>query len=866
VSDATRRRLAGVVLAGALAFVLPHPLPAQQIDAADTAVTEVLLQLRIDGGPAEVVSARGRDTLTLVPVRRFLELAEIRAGPIVTEHRLAGVLQPGRIAFAFDTDSSTVARGDSVWHVAPASLAWSDGELYATTDVLGAALDIAFQTDFGELILVASHTADLPVVRRLAREQRRRSLLGLPASSPWETSLPRSRRVADGAVLDWTYTGSLTDPVSASLVQIGLGAQLLGGSLELQYLGQQSPTGGTTDFRSSWSGVWPASRYLRQFRVGDIVPGARRGRTLRGFEVTNAPFLRPAAFGQELLGGSLPDGWEVDLYQDQQLLGYSAADATGRYALDLPLRYGANPVDVVAYGPNGEVIRRRRTVQVPFDRLPTGRFEYAASAGACRDAPCAGALSLSARYGVTQWLTAEAGSDNFWRDSLPDLWHPYALVSAAVTTSTALTLEGVADGLVRARADFDPTQDFHVDVEHTRYATGVASPLATPGSERARTDAVVFWRPGPAGGNSYLQLAVSHATLAGGTRDAERVAFTTRLSTLRLVTGLHHRRTPTTGGATEDFGIDAGGDLVLRGPGPVLQSLYLRGEMSVETSGLSRIAASVGKQIVGPVRLDVGGGWSRGQRGLALDVAVSTNLPALRAVSRSRYSAESGLEGTNLLEGSATFDRHLGRFEFGNRRLIGRARVVGRVYRDLNGNGRHEADEPGLPGVRLRVGSRGVTTDSLGRYSAWDLVPFEATSVEVDTLSIDDPLWVPAALVYRLVPGPNSYEAVDVGLLPAGEAAGQVLLGAGGAGVGGVTVTLRHVGSGATTRVTTFSDGSFYAIGLRPGEYEASLSRESLDLLKALPMPTRFRIDPAVQGGVSDGIVVRVERDSQTGL
>jgi hypothetical protein len=287
--------------------------------------------------------------------------------------------------------------------------------------------------------------------------------------------------------------------------------------------------------------------------------------------------------------------------------------------------------------------------------------------------------------------------------------------------------------------------------------------------------------------------------------------------------------------------------------------------MSVETSGLSRIAASVGKQIVGPVRLDVGGGWSRGQRGLAFDVALSTNLPSLRAVSRSRYSAESGLEGTNLLEGSATYDRHLGRFEFSNGRLIGRARVVGRVYRDLNGNGRHEADEPGLPGVRLRVGSRGVTTDSLGRYSAWDLVPFEATSVEVDTLSIDDPLWVPAALVYRLVPGPNSYEAVDVGLLPASEAAGQVLFGAGGAGAGGVTVTLRHVGSGATTRVTTFSDGSFYATGLRPGEYEASLSRESLDLLKARAMPTPFRIDPAAQGGVVDGIVVRVERDSQAG-
>ena len=849
-----------VIVAGVLC-VSHRSLSAQQLDAPDTSVTEVLLQLRIDGGPSEVVAALGRDTLTLVPVRRFLELAEIRAATLVPGRRLAGVVQPGRIPFAFDTDSGTVARGDSVWHVPPGTLAWSDGELYATTDVLGAALDIAFQTDFGELILVASHTADLPVVRRLAREQRRRTLLGLPVSSPWEASLSRPLRVADGPVVDWTYTGSLTDPVNASLVQLGLGAQLLGGSLELQYLGQQSPTGGTTDFRSSWSGVWPASRYLRQVRLGDIVPGARRGRMLRGLELTNAPFLRPAAFGQELLDGSLPDGWEVDLFQDQQLLGYSASDPSGRYALDVPVRYGSNPVEIVAYGPNGEVVRRRRTLQVPFDRLPKGRFEYAASGGACEGEPCAGALSLSARYGLTRWLTTEVGSDNFWRDSLPNLWHPYGLVSAAVTPWTALTLEGVANGLVRGRADFDPTQDLHLDLEHTRFATNVVAPLVSPTNERSRTDAVVFWRPWPESGTSFLQLAVSHVALTTGSSDAQRVALTSRLSSLRLVTGLHHRRTPTAGVATEDFGMDAAGDLVLRGPGPVLRSLYLRGETSLETSGLSRVAASVGRQIAGSARLDVGAGWSRGQHGLALDVALSTNLPSLRAVSRSRYNVETGLEGTNLLEGSATYDRHLGRFEFGNSRLIGRARVVGRVYRDLNGNGRHEPDEPGLPGVRLRVGSRGVTTDSLGRYSAWDLVPFEATSVEVDTLSIDDPLWVPAALVYRLVPGPNSFEAVDVALLPASEAAGRVVLGDSGAGVGGVIVTLRLVGSSAAVRVTTFSDGSFYAIGLRPGEYEATLSEETLELLKARQPVVRFRVEPGTQGETVEGVVITLEKE-----
>jgi hypothetical protein len=858
VRAAVLRRLAALTLAVALGRC-PTSLHAQELAGADSALTDVLLQLRIDGGPVEVVSALGRDTLTLVPVRRFLELAEVRLASGVARRRMAGVLQPGRIPFAFDADSGTVSRGDSVWRVAPEALLWRGDELYASTAALGAALGIDFQADFGELILVASHTSDLPVVRRLAREQRRRTLLGLPATTPWETTLARNRRVADGAVLDWAYTGALTDPVGASLLQLGLGAELLGGSLELQYAGQQSDAGGSTDLRSSWSGVWPGGRWLRQLRLGDIVPGARRGRVLRGIELTNAPFLRPAAFGQELLDGSLPDGWELDLYQDQQLLGYTAAGATGHYALDVPLQYGANPIEMVAYGPNGEVVHRRRTVQVPFDRLPDGRFEYAVSGGACHGEPCAGALSLSARYGVTSWLTAETGSDNFWRDSLPDLWHPYALVSAAVTSSTSLTLEGVSRGLVRGRADFDPTPDLHLDVEHTRFASGVPSPLIS-GAERDRTDAVVFWRTRPASG-SIVQLALSHTRLATGASDAERLALTSRLGNLRVVTGVHHRRLPTTADASQ-VGIDGAGDLVLRGPGPVLRNLFLRGDLSLETSGLSRVTLGVGRQLAGPIRLDVGGGWTRGQGGMALDLALTTNLPGLRGVSRSRYTAAAGLEGTNLLEGSATYDGHLRRVELGNGPLIGRARVVGRVYRDLDGNGIQGTEEPGVAGVRLRVGSRGVTTDSLGRYSAWDLVPFEATSVEVDTLSIDDPLWVPASLVYRLVPGPNSYDAVDVALLPASEAAGRVVLGDDEAGVGGVAVVLRHVSSGATVRITTFSDGSFYATGLRPGAYEATVTRETLDLLKARQTPASFAV-AAPQSGPVDGIVVRLRREPQ---
>ena len=96
-------------------------------------------------------------------------------------------------------------------------------------------------------------------------------------------------------------------------------------------------------------------------------------------------------------------------------------------------------------------------------------------------------------------------------------------------------------------------------------------------------------------------------------------------------------------------------------------------------------------------------------------------------------------------------------------------------------------------------------------------------------------------------------------------AVGRVELGEGAAGVGGVPVVLRHIGSGATVRVTTFGDGSFYATGLRPGQYEAAVTRETLDLLKATQSAARFEVT-AAQSGPVEGVVVRLIRATATPL
>src|SRR5207302_1351688 len=110
------------------------------------------------------------------------------------------------------------------------------------------------------------------------------------------------------------------------------------------------------------------------------------------------------------------------------LVAYDSADDQGRFAVELPIRYGENPVDFVAYGPFGEVREFNRTYRVLSELLPEKRLEYGLSAGQCRSAQCRGTGNIDLRYGVTRRLTVQGGVDQFWRDSLPNRTHPYAAV------------------------------------------------------------------------------------------------------------------------------------------------------------------------------------------------------------------------------------------------------------------------------------------------------------------------------------------------------------------------------------------------------------------------------------------------------
>jgi hypothetical protein len=254
----------------------------------------------------------------------------------------------------------------------------------------------------------------------------------------------------------------------------------------------------------------------------------------------------------------------------------------------------------------------------------------------------------------------------------------------------------------------------------------------------------------------------------------------------------------------------------------------------------------VGRELTEGVRLEVGTRYQRELGGLSLVATLQTYLPGARTTTAVDAPSGRPATGSFLLQGSAVYNEGARRVGFTPGPSIQRAGLSGRVFLDENANGQWDAGESVVGDVRVRLGNHTAVSDSNGVFRVWELIPFEPVLMMVDTLSIESPLVVPAFATASVIPSPNRFRTVDVPLVRSGVVEGRVLLdGPGGAReLGGASVLITHVVTGVRQAVVTFSDGGFYVLGIKPGEYDIAVDPRVLAAFGGTVAPVRIRVAP----------------------
>jgi hypothetical protein len=191
-----------------------------------------------------------------------------------------------------------------------------------------------------------------------------------------------------------------------------------------------------------------------------------------------------------------------------------------------------------------------------------------------------------------------------------------------------------------------------------------------------------------------------------------------------------------------------------------------------------------------------------------------------------------------------------------------RAGVAGHVFLDSNGNGLRDIGEEPLPDVRVRVGNISAVSDSQGEYRVWDQLPYEPVLVVMDSLTLSSPLWTPSYSAISVELGPNEFRMIDLPVAPAGVIEGRVLRDTptGPVGQAGATLYVTNRRTGARLSVVTFSDGDFYLMGVKPGEYDITVADAVQTRLNMRAEPLRFVMQSSHDGGSVSGLELRLHQ------
>jgi len=220
-----------------------------------------------------------------------------------------------------------------------------------------------------------------------------------------------------------------------------------------------------------------------------------------------------------------------------------------------------------------------------------------------------------------------------------------------------------------------------------------------------------------------------------------------------------------------------------------------------------------------------------GLPGTQLVVGVTVATGAARVLTRVT-SGQGHVDGGYSATGAVAFGsvRRVTPLAYGG---LGYSGIEGRVYEDVDADGEFSAGDLPVADAVVRVGGLRVHTDSAGRYSSWSATPYERVDVQLDTLSLQDPAWVPAVTTHALRPSPHQFTGVVFPLVHTRELLGRLAVDSGMPAPAGVALELRDSTTGALYRTRTFADGGFYISRMRPGRYLFTVGASSLAVLGA---------------------------------
>lgn len=842
----------------------PPNAAAWKADPDEQFILDVTIrQLRLGDGVRAYAAPQG----TCVVLGDFTTTLDVPVKVDLGAHRATGWAFKEGNRIDIDLAARTARYGARSEDIAPGTIYETPEGWCVQTSALSRWFGISVKPVTGGSVLVLDSTEKLPV--ELAMERQARAAQLSKAAKFDIKELPRVRipyRMWRAPALDFVVSAGITYRAKDGLRADRQASVFAAGEIaRLSYDAQVSTDqrGLPTDvrfraYRSDPDGNLLGFAHATHYSVGDVEGYDSRltatGGLGRGAVITNRPLTAQTAFDRTRFEGDLPAGWEAELYRNDELVAFVRADPSQRYRFeDVQLLYGENRIRIVLYGPQGQTRTREEIVNVGQDNAPPGTTWYWAGVSQPgRDLVNVEKPPDRAFVPKAQATVAvEHGLDQ--RTSVAAIARAMLIDDQRVTFVEGSVRRSIGPALGEVSAARDSRGGM----------AARAQLIGNFGGVNVNAEAVVatnfHLQNGPSQSVKDVRLAVdaplkigrtllpAHADvhlkqLDDGTRRldaATRLAATFGRFNLATAMQLSKQFSPT------GSKIPADAHVSFIGSGFV-HRVRVRGSTTFDVAPTARFREA-----------DLEAYWSASERvnwqaGVAYDALEHRARASISHIRRLNtmaiaVTAEAATDGSVALGFNLNFSldpRH--GINFSREPLAQAGEVRALVYRDYNGNGVRDADEPAEKGALITTGARASerATGKDGSLLVGGLTAFKPIAVGLDLTSLSDPMLVPQKPLQVVVPRPGVPAEVQIALVGGGDVEGA-LVKSGGAAFEGVDLELVNgEGKVAATARTDF-DGFFLFERIAYGHYCIRVAAASATAAKiAADLGVQFSIDP----------------------
>ncbi|WP_425642932.1 SPOR domain-containing protein [Marinomonas gallaica] len=692
--------------------------------------------------------------------------------------------------------------------------------------------DVNFNADYGTLTLKTQSNRPLPIEEKLAREQRAKNTYRTrnEARAPLQKHdyQPISKPLLD---IQASVNASESSDTSHNISVLG--------SNDLAYFNTQYYFA-INDENEVNSARLSGSRYSNDadllgflnattIEFGDIrstqINPLQKNNTFLGARFSNTPLSYNGGNSINLIG-NIQAGWDVEVYRNQLLLTSQFNVTDGQYEFqNLPLVFGYNEIELVFYGPQGQVNRENRSYYVSSTGQSAGEFVYDISfvdegerlfdQNTLNDSDKNGLSTLiRADYGVTDWWSLSIGSQihheqGFEQYDQQSFGSDISLFGEALLSIDSLEQDN-GDYERRYQVDtslWDQSLSFiHRENQRTNRDDGDINSFE---SQELRLSGAIpslklsyqqsIEQITPDNEEEYLRFTNQIGTSIGNSYFSNRFSWVDR------------DEGETTGDwqvqrYLNDFFWRFGNDYTLS-PDFDIQSFFteISGDMSDNTSGRVRWIYDLENDASETTLI---ASWQPNEFSLTSNFSYND---------RTGWRASLlGRVGIGLTQNNSTF--------FTRMPVSSQGTLSTRVFLDNNRNGRFDLGDRPLSNVEVETlqSYRKATTNSQGVAVLTALPSYQQTDIDIDLRQLDDPYLIRADQGVSIAPRPGSVQTLDIPVVPSLEIEGYVKeLQQNGnlANKARVPVLLKDASGTVIKEVTSEFDGYFLITEIVPKAY-----------------------------------------------